>query len=125
VVVPASARLGDRIGLRRLYVISMLMFSAFSALCGMAGGLDSMIFYRILQAIPGGVIPVTCLTILYKMVPKEKIGETGPFTGAERLAKRVRNESPERSGGGVGPGRRRRLRAVGRGGRGGALPTVR
>ncbi|MDT7631479.1 MAG: hypothetical protein QOI50_3409, partial [Pseudonocardiales bacterium] len=74
VVVPASAWLGDRIGLRRLYVISMLMFSAFSALCGMAGGLDSMIFYRILQAIPGGVIPVTCLTILYKMVPKEKIG---------------------------------------------------
>jgi EmrB/QacA subfamily drug resistance transporter len=74
VVVPASAWLGDRIGLRRLYVISMLMFSAFSALCGMAGGLNSMIFYRILQAIPGGVIPVTCLTILYKMVPREKIG---------------------------------------------------
>jgi len=74
VVVPASAWLGDRIGLRRLYVISMLMFSAFSALCGMASDLNSMIFYRILQAIPGGVIPVTCLTILYKMVPKEKIG---------------------------------------------------
>jgi EmrB/QacA subfamily drug resistance transporter len=74
VVVPASAWLGDRIGLRRLYVISMLAFSAFSALCGMAGGLNSMIFYRILQAIPGGVIPVTCLTILYKMVPREKIG---------------------------------------------------
>jgi MFS family permease len=50
------------------------MFSAFSALCGMAGDLNSMIFYRILQAIPGGVIPVTCLTILYKMVPREKIG---------------------------------------------------
>ena len=74
VVVPASAWLGDRMGLRRLYVISMLAFSAFSALCGMAGGLNSMIFYRILQAIPGGVIPVTCLTILYKMVPREKIG---------------------------------------------------
>jgi len=74
VVVPASAWLGDRIGLRRLYVISMLAFSVFSALCGMAGGLNSMIFYRILQAVPGGVIPVTCMTILYKMVPREKIG---------------------------------------------------
>jgi len=74
VVVPASAWLGDRIGLRRLYVISMVAFSAFSALCGMATGLNSMIFYRILQAIPGGVIPVICLTILYKMVPREKIG---------------------------------------------------
>ena len=74
VVVPTSAWLGERIGLKRLYVISLLMFSAFSALCGMAGDLNSMIFYRILQAIPGGVIPVTCLTILYKMVPREKIG---------------------------------------------------
>src|SRR5882757_10768350 len=74
VVVPASAWLGDRIGLRRLYVISMVAFTAFSALCGMATGLNSMIFYRILQAIPGGVIPVICLTILYKMVPREKIG---------------------------------------------------
>ena len=74
VIVPTSAWLGERVGLKRLYVISLLMFSAFSALCGMAGDLNSMIFYRILQAIPGGVIPVTCLTILYKMVPREKIG---------------------------------------------------
>src|SRR5882757_7061555 len=74
VVVPTSAWLGERIGLRRLYLISLLSFAGFSALCGMAGDLNSMILYRILQAIPGGVIPVTCLTILYRIVPREKIG---------------------------------------------------
>jgi EmrB/QacA subfamily drug resistance transporter len=74
VVVPTSAWLGERLGLRRLYLIALTAFSAFSALCGMAGGLDSMIAFRILQAIPGGVIPVTCLTILYRMVPPEKLG---------------------------------------------------
>jgi EmrB/QacA subfamily drug resistance transporter len=74
VVVPASAWLGERIGLKRLYLITLFGFSAFSALCGMAGGLNSMIMFRILQAIPGGIIPVTCLTMLYRMVPKEKIG---------------------------------------------------
>ena len=74
VVVPTSAWLGERIGLKRLYLISLVLFSVFSALAGMAGDLNSMIFYRILQAIPGGVIPVTCLTILYKIVPKDKIG---------------------------------------------------
>ncbi|MBV9312996.1 MAG: DHA2 family efflux MFS transporter permease subunit [Pseudonocardia sp.] len=74
VVVPTSAWLGDRLGLRRLYLISLIAFSASSVLCGLANGLDSMIVYRILQAIPGGIIPVTCLTMLYRMVPKEKIG---------------------------------------------------
>lgn len=74
VVVPASAWLGERLGLKRLYLITLVSFSAFSALCGMAGGLNSMIVFRILQAVPGGIIPVTCLTMVYRMVPKDKIG---------------------------------------------------
>ncbi|MDT7660098.1 MAG: hypothetical protein QOF38_4813, partial [Pseudonocardiales bacterium] len=74
VVVPASAWLGERLGLRRTYVLALVLFSAFSALCGTATDLNIMIFYRILQAIPGGVIPVTCLTILYRMVPPAKLG---------------------------------------------------
>jgi EmrB/QacA subfamily drug resistance transporter len=74
VVVPTSAWLGERLGLRRMYLIALIGFSAFSALCGTAGDLNTMILYRILQAIPGGVIPVTCLTILYRMVPPAKLG---------------------------------------------------
>ena len=74
VIVPTSAWLGDRIGLRKLYLVSLLAFSAFSALCGTATDLPTMVFYRILQAVPGGVIPVTCLTILYRMVPPQKVG---------------------------------------------------
>jgi EmrB/QacA subfamily drug resistance transporter len=74
VVVPTSAWLGERIGLRRLYLISLVGFAAFSALCGTAANLNMMIVYRVCQAIPAGVIPVTCLTILYKMVPRDKLG---------------------------------------------------
>jgi EmrB/QacA subfamily drug resistance transporter len=74
VIVPTSAWLGERIGLKRLYVTSLLAFAASSALCGTADDLTSMIIYRILQAIPGGVLPVTCLTILYQIVPKDKLG---------------------------------------------------
>jgi EmrB/QacA subfamily drug resistance transporter len=74
VVVPTSAWLGERIGLRRLYVVSLLGFAGFSALCGTATSLNLMIFYRILQAVPAGVIPVTCLTILYRTVPRESLG---------------------------------------------------
>ena len=74
VIVPTSAWLGERIGLKKLYLIALIGFSAASALCGMAWDLNSMVLFRILQAVPAGVIPVTCLTILYKMVPPEKLG---------------------------------------------------
>jgi EmrB/QacA subfamily drug resistance transporter len=74
VVVPASAWLGERMGLRRLYVWSMIGFAAVSALCGLSDNLPTMVLFRILQAVPGGFIQVTCLTILYKMVPPEKLG---------------------------------------------------
>ncbi|HEY2202954.1 MAG TPA: MDR family MFS transporter [Pseudonocardia sp.] len=74
IVVPASSWLGDRVGLKQLYLVSLVAFSAASALCGMAWDLNSMVAFRILQAVPGGIIPVVCLTTLYRIVPKRKIG---------------------------------------------------
>jgi EmrB/QacA subfamily drug resistance transporter len=74
VVVPASAWLGDRFGLSRLYNVALLMFAAGSALCGLAWDLNSLVIFRILQAIPGGILPVVTLTILFKIVPRERIG---------------------------------------------------
>ena len=74
VVVPLSGWLGLRIGQTRLYVVSVLGFAAGSALCGLAWNLDSLIAFRILQAIPGGILPVITLTMLYQIVPVENIG---------------------------------------------------
>jgi EmrB/QacA subfamily drug resistance transporter len=74
VVVPTSAWLGRRIGLRRLYVSALVGFTVASALCGMSQNLDTMVAFRILQAVPGGVIQVTCLTILYRLVPPRELG---------------------------------------------------
>jgi EmrB/QacA subfamily drug resistance transporter len=74
VVVPLSGWLGMRFGQSRLYIVSVLGFAAGSALCGLAWNLDSLIAFRILQAIPGGVLPVITLTMLYQIVPVENIG---------------------------------------------------
>ena len=74
VVVPASAWLANRVGQTRLYIVALLAFAAGSALCGVAWDLESMIAFRVLQAIPGGVLPVVSLSMLYQIVPKEKIG---------------------------------------------------
>jgi EmrB/QacA subfamily drug resistance transporter len=74
VVVPASSWLANRVGMKRLYIIALLAFAAGSALCGIAWDLNSMIAFRVLQAIPGGVLPVVSLSMLYQIVPKERIG---------------------------------------------------
>jgi EmrB/QacA subfamily drug resistance transporter len=74
VVVPASAWLGDRFGLDRVYMIALAGFALASALCGLAWSLNSLVAFRVIQAIPGGLLPVVTLTMVYRIVPRQKIG---------------------------------------------------
>jgi EmrB/QacA subfamily drug resistance transporter len=74
VIVPVSGWLGLRIGQTTLYVACIAGFAAASALCGLAWNLDSLIGFRILQAVPGGILPVVTLTMLYEIVPRDRIG---------------------------------------------------
>ncbi|MBO0873366.1 MAG: DHA2 family efflux MFS transporter permease subunit [Pseudonocardia sp.] len=74
VIVPLSSWLGDRFGITRVYLGALLGFTVASALCGMAWSLSSLIGFRILQAVPGGVLPVVTMTMLYRIVPMENIG---------------------------------------------------
>jgi EmrB/QacA subfamily drug resistance transporter len=74
VVVPSTAWLGDRFGLTRVYNLALLAFAAGSALCGLAWDLNSLVIFRIVQAIPGGILPVITMSILFRIVPREKLG---------------------------------------------------
>ena len=74
VVVPITAWLGDRVGLKRLYNLALLAFATGSALCGLAGTLNSLVIFRIVQAIPGGILPVITLSILLRIVPRQQLG---------------------------------------------------
>ncbi len=74
VVVPITAWLGDRFGLKQLYNLALMAFAAGSALCGLAWDLNSLVIFRIFQAIPGGILPVITLSILLRIVPRERLG---------------------------------------------------
>ncbi|HYZ36235.1 MAG TPA: DHA2 family efflux MFS transporter permease subunit [Pseudonocardiaceae bacterium] len=74
VVVPITAWLADRIGLKQLYNLALLAFAGGSALCGIAGDLNSLVIFRILQAVPGGILPVITLAILLRIVPRHQLG---------------------------------------------------
>jgi EmrB/QacA subfamily drug resistance transporter len=74
VVTPLSGWLGDRLGFKRLYILSMGAFVAGSLLCTLAWDLNSLIVARVIQAIGGGMIMPTTMAMIYRMVPREKIG---------------------------------------------------
>ncbi|MBV9011725.1 MAG: DHA2 family efflux MFS transporter permease subunit [Pseudonocardiales bacterium] len=74
VIVPSTAWLGDRFGLKELYNLALVAFSAGSALCGLAPNLNTLVVFRIIQAIPGGILPVVTLSVLLRIVPRERLG---------------------------------------------------
>jgi EmrB/QacA subfamily drug resistance transporter len=74
VMVPATAWLAARLGLRRMYLLALALFAAFSLLTSAAWDFDSLVAFRVLQAIPGSMTPVVSLAILFRMVPPAKRG---------------------------------------------------
>jgi EmrB/QacA subfamily drug resistance transporter len=81
IVVPVSGWLGDRYGLDRVYRFALIGFAAGSALCGLAWSLNILIAFRIVQAIGGGLLPAVAQALLYRMVPREKMGTAMGFFG--------------------------------------------
>jgi EmrB/QacA subfamily drug resistance transporter len=74
VVVPATAWLATRLGLRRMYLVSLVLFAVFALLTSVAWDLESLVAFRVLQGIPGSMTPVVSLAILFRMVPPAKRG---------------------------------------------------
>src|SRR5690606_29242772 len=63
-VIPISGWASHRFGTKRLYVASIAMFIAGSALAGMAWSDTSLIAFRVLQGLGGGMIMPAGMTIL-------------------------------------------------------------
>ena len=51
VFIPASGWLGDRFGPRRVLLTAIFIFTAASALCGMATSLSELTAFRVLQGV--------------------------------------------------------------------------
>jgi EmrB/QacA subfamily drug resistance transporter len=72
--VPVSAWAARRIGIKRLYLLSLLVFTAGSALCGLAWSASSLIIFRVLQGVGGGMIMPVGQMIIVKVAGKENLG---------------------------------------------------
>jgi EmrB/QacA subfamily drug resistance transporter len=55
-VIPVTGWAARRYGAKRVYLVSLLLFTACSALCGLAGSATQLIVFRMLQGVGGGMI---------------------------------------------------------------------
>jgi DHA2 family multidrug resistance protein len=74
VVMPVSGYLGDALGYKRTFISALILFMSGSALCGMAWNLKAMIIARIIQALGGGLMQPLGMALLFKTIPREKMG---------------------------------------------------
>src|SRR3984893_11542551 len=65
VVTPTTAYFADRFGTKRFYIIALTIFTASSALCGLAWSLPILIFFRVLQGVGGACLFPLAITMLY------------------------------------------------------------
>lgn len=74
VLMPMVGWLGRVMGNRKLYIVSLGLFCLGAVLCGTAWDIDSLIVFRIIQGIGGGVLYPLSMAMLIDIYPVEKRG---------------------------------------------------
>jgi EmrB/QacA subfamily drug resistance transporter len=69
VFIPASGWLGDRFGGKRVLLTAIVIFTAASALCGLASSLGELVAFRVLQGLGGGMLAPVGLAMLFRVFP--------------------------------------------------------
>jgi EmrB/QacA subfamily drug resistance transporter len=73
-VIPLAGWLSDRYGAKRIYLISLVLFTAGSALCGLAASGQMLVAMRVIQGLGGGMLMPIGMAVLYRLTPPERRG---------------------------------------------------
>jgi EmrB/QacA subfamily drug resistance transporter len=84
-VIPMTGWVTDRYGTKRVYLITLVLFTAASAACGAAQNLPMLIGFRILQGIGGGMLMPIGLTIILRTWGPAQMGRVMGIFGVPTL----------------------------------------
>lgn len=87
VCLVVGARVGDRFGRRRIFLVGLVGFGLMSLACGLAANPEQLVAFRILQGVAAAaMVPqvLTSLQVMYK--PEERGTAMGAFTAVIGLA---------------------------------------
>jgi DHA2 family multidrug resistance protein len=81
IALPISGWLADRVGRKRLLLISVVCFTIASMLCATATSLTEMVFFRAFQGVSGAFIVPLAQATLFDINPREKHGQAMALFG--------------------------------------------
>jgi len=74
ILAPASGRLADMYGRKKIYIFGLVTFTIASLLCGIAADVYQLIGFRVFQAIGGAIIVANGTIIVADAFPKHELG---------------------------------------------------
>jgi EmrB/QacA subfamily drug resistance transporter len=84
-VIPLTGWASERFGARRVWIASLLLFMAGSALAGAAWSIESLIGFRVLQGVGGGLLMPVGQTILAQAAGPKRMGRVMSVVGVPML----------------------------------------
>jgi EmrB/QacA subfamily drug resistance transporter len=84
-VIPVTGWAADRFGTKRIYMTSLVLFTAGSIASGLSWSADSLIFFRVLQGLGGGMIMPAVMTIMTKKAGPHRMGRVMGVLGVPML----------------------------------------
>src|SRR5271156_1211814 len=72
VFIPAAGWIGDRFGSKRILLLAIAIFTGASVLCGLAGSLSELVFFRVIQGVGGGMLTPVGMAMLFRTFPPEE-----------------------------------------------------
>ena len=80
-VIPLTGWAAERYGARRVWLVSVVLFVAGSALCGAAWSLGSLIGFRVLQGFGGGMIMPAGMILIAQAAGPQRMGRVMSVIG--------------------------------------------
>jgi EmrB/QacA subfamily drug resistance transporter len=84
-VIPLTGWMIDRFGAKRVWMLSIILFVAGSALSGASWSIGSLIFFRVLQGLGGGMLMPTGMSILTMAAGPQRMGRVMSIIGVPML----------------------------------------
>ncbi len=81
IILPLSGWISNTIGRKKYFMVSLLLFTVSSVLCGLAPSLSAIIIFRVLQGAGGGGLQPVAQAILADTFPQSKRGQAFALYG--------------------------------------------
>ncbi|HXL69676.1 MAG TPA: DHA2 family efflux MFS transporter permease subunit [Rhizomicrobium sp.] len=81
ITIPLTGWLAGELGRRKVFLVSIFIFTVASALCGMATSLDQIVLFRFLQGVGGAALVPLSQAVLFDINPPKDFGRAMSIWG--------------------------------------------